>query len=77
MLSAGYQHSIALTAAGHVLTWGIGENGQLGRISISLRHPKAFEGAPWSLHATSSRSRHQVRGIILLVHTWLQCWPAI
>ena len=27
-----------------MLTWGIGENGQLGRISISIRHPKAFEG---------------------------------
>ena len=44
LATAGYQHSIALTAGGHVLTWGIGENGQLGRISISLRHPKAFEG---------------------------------
>ena len=46
-----------------MLTWGIGENGQLGRISISLRHPKAFEG-----EALLVARRGQA--VVLLAQAW-------
>ena len=43
-LSCGFEHCVALTASGHVVTWGYGASGSLGHGNfISYAHPKLIQ----------------------------------
>ena len=47
-IAAGHSHSVALTKAGEVLTWGANDQGQLGDASAEDRFlpQKVFQEAP-------------------------------
>lgn len=56
-VSCGFHHAVAVTAAGEVLTWGMGEQGQLGQGSAIITSP-----APVHLHARGLHACHAAAG---------------